>query len=113
MVQASYQFASKRRPVKTRPKFRPVPDLLEPGAHKHQIDDSVFAVNIHHDPRVARGNTFAVATSGALVMRSLKSAYGGMCIRSFRCGDFRSAVVCGYSLFCHSSESEGSTRSQQ
>lgn len=52
---ASYEFSSKPRPVKPRPKFRQ--DVV--GANNNHSNDPFFPVNIHHDPRVARGNTFA------------------------------------------------------
>lgn len=60
---ASYEFSSKPRPVKTRPKFRQDvvgtsgAGITDSNAETRQ--DPFFPVNIHHDPRVARGNTFA------------------------------------------------------
>lgn len=59
---ASYEFSSKPRPVKTRPKFRQ--DVVGTsgtgnGSSVETRQDPFFPVNIHHDPRVARGNTFA------------------------------------------------------
>lgn len=62
---ASYEFSSKPRPVKTRPKFRQ--DVVVGtsgngngnGSNAETRQDPFFPVNIHHDPRVARGNTFA------------------------------------------------------
>ncbi|CAM9868234.1 unnamed protein product, partial [Sphacelaria rigidula] len=53
----SYEFSSKPRPVKTRPKFRPdVPGGGGGGGGGGSIylDDASFPINIHHDPRVAR-----------------------------------------------------------
>lgn len=62
---SSYEFSSKPRPVKpSRPKFRP-DDVVGGGGigngngNAETGHDPFFPVNIHHDPRVARGNTFA------------------------------------------------------
>eukprot|EP00903_Cladosiphon_okamuranus_P012161 g11408.t1 len=56
----SYEFSSKPRPVKTRPKFRQdVVGTSGTGDNAETRQDPFFPVNIHHDPRVARGNTFA------------------------------------------------------
>lgn len=54
---ASYEFSSKPRPVKPRPKFRQ--DAVGNTSNAETRQEPFFPVNIHHDPRVARGNTFA------------------------------------------------------
>lgn len=72
---ASYEFSSKPRPVKIRSKFRP--DVRNSGAISNAATTTTTAgepflpVNIHHDPRVARGNTFAGDTrrSGEMLFR--------------------------------------------
>lgn len=74
----SYEFSSKPRPVKVRSKlrqedFRGGSDAsqgMRPEAMRHAAgrpeeglpgggQEEFLPVNIHHDPRVARGNTFA------------------------------------------------------
>ncbi|CAN0251290.1 unnamed protein product, partial [Ectocarpus sp. 12 AP-2014] len=61
----AYEFSSQPRPVKTRPhkkqQFRQ--DVVGGGGsgkgNAGARYDPFFPINIHHDPRVARGNTFA------------------------------------------------------
>eukprot|EP00752_Nemacystus_decipiens_P008145 g7284.t1 len=64
---ASYEFSSEPRPVKTRPKFRQdVVGTSGTGTGTGNVStaatrrDPFFPVNIHHDPRVARGNTYLI-----------------------------------------------------
>lgn len=72
----TYEFSSKPRPVKVRSKLRQEdlragssqgmrPEAMRHGAARPEGGspdggrDEFMPVNIHHDPRVARGNTFA------------------------------------------------------
>lgn len=72
----SYEFSSKPRPVKVRAKLRQEdlrgggsqgmrPEAIRHGAGRPEggppegEGQEFLPVNIHHDPRVARGNTFA------------------------------------------------------
>ncbi|CAM9580784.1 unnamed protein product [Hapterophycus canaliculatus] len=62
-VPPTYEFSSTPRAVKTRPKYRPGQgagsDGVKSNGEPGNVHDPFFPVNIHHDPRVARGNTFA------------------------------------------------------
>ncbi|CAN0009863.1 unnamed protein product [Ectocarpus sp. 6 AP-2014] len=61
----AYEFSSHPRPVKTRPhsKQQSRRDVVGSGGNGNGNAgaryDPFFPINIHHDPRVARGNTFA------------------------------------------------------
>lgn len=52
----SHEYSSVPRPEETTPKYRQgVQDLPGQGTRQNPY----LPINIHHDPRVARGNTFA------------------------------------------------------